>query len=201
MTTTALMVEVLIVGVQTAIWILLSLGAIFGHRWLLDLKAIMKGWELPGAIAALGVVYTLGVFVDRVADVLFILIRPHDVLLRSRWISRHARAGGHDQRMALRAYEKRTVQFLEQVRSRVRIARASVVNIPLITVTATAFLLARGRVIAGAAYWDILLVVLVGGTLLTLVAFLALGVLEVTYRIRLDQAFSAWQDRQLRLFP
>lgn len=195
------MVEVLIVGVQTAIWILLALGAIFGHRWLLDLKAIMKGWELLGTIAALGAVYTLGVFVDRVADCLFILIRPHDVLLRSRWISRHARAGGYDQRMALRAYEKRTVQFLEQVRSRVRIARASVINIPLITVTATAFLLARGPAIVGAVRWDILLVVLVGGTFLTLVAFLALGVLEVTYRIRLNQAFSAWRDCPSRRFP
>lgn len=188
MTTTAIIVEILIVGMQAVVWLIFGVFTLFGYEWVPAVKNFLKGWEGLASIFAIGLCYTLGVFVDRAADCIFLLLRPQALLLRSKWIASRAKVAHSDHRMAVLSKEDRASLFLEYIRSRVRIARASVLNFFLITVLSLSFILIRCRPANGSIQWNIVIFMSIAGMTLTFLATLTLAVLEATYEKRLRQA-------------
>ena len=183
MNTTAILVEILMLGIQGFVWLTLIILSIFGHGWVTPAVQAVKGWEIILSFIFLGVFYTVGIFLDRVADVLFVLLNPERKLIQYKWIQHKAEVAHADARMAVLAKENRATDFLENIRSRIRIARATVLNVPLITLSAIIFLASR----TNHASFLILFLVFLTGALVTLFCMLFLGVLQVTYSKRLKQ--------------
>lgn len=184
MSTTSILVEILIIGMQAVIWVALLVLSLFGYRWLPDAAVSIKGWEPVVSIFGLGLCYCLGIFVDRAADCLTVLYHPGDTLLRFAWIKRHADAAHRDIRMQVLCADNRAGEFLAHIRSRIRIARATSVNLLICTLATVVFLAARTA--HGSAL--VLGCVALVGIVLSLLSVVGLGVLEVTYYTRLKQA-------------
>src|SRR5436305_1968876 len=81
MTTTALFIELLLTGLQAALWIVLIVFSLFGLDWI-HLDRI-KGFEAIAAIPLFPLVYPLGVFIDYLADE---MLKHWDQRLRSKHI-------------------------------------------------------------------------------------------------------------------
>ena len=158
MTTTALFAEMLVGGVEALIWVALIAISI-ARPSNADAKAILalKDWATPVTPVLLGVAYALGIVVDRVADSLF------------KVLGMAARA---EQRLEVLARGDKVTEFLEYIRSRIRVARVTTLNLFLITIFA-GVALKRCTV---ASTWQIV------WTVATL-AVLTLGALFATLRI------------------
>ena len=125
MTTTALFAEILVAGVQALLWIgLLSvvvlrrLGIEETISWT-DLEV----WIVPITVGLLTLAYTLGIVVDRVADSVMGWIYD-------RFRTRLKRAG-KKQSLVRQEGSGATAEFLEYQRSRLRVARATCLNVAL----------------------------------------------------------------------
>jgi hypothetical protein len=129
MSTTALFVELLVIGLGAVAWIVLLILSIFGHEWV-DTAAI--GSPLA-TLGILSVAYVAGIVIDRVADVIF---RP---------LARFARAKSYTDLALFRkdrayVYARSALRDLfEYGRSRIRIVRGWAVNSLLILLTAEFF--------------------------------------------------------------
>jgi hypothetical protein len=135
--TTALFAELLVGGLQTLVWLTLLVMIVLGPSVLGFLG------EAPSfsVIGVLAIAYPLGVLFDRVWDLLLKL------LLIERWVEKRAKrsAGvkvlnGEDEflatrRMILQSDPRVPVDVIHYNRSRMRVARASMFNILLITIT------------------------------------------------------------------
>src|SRR5262249_57594282 len=77
MSTTALFIELLITGIQAAIWLALFILCLLGFDWINPER--LKGFEFLLAVILLPIVYPAGVFIDNLADNLF---RPWELKIR-----------------------------------------------------------------------------------------------------------------------
>lgn len=186
MTTTAIFVELLVIGIQTSLWVVILLFAC-ESRFLtvVDLDKL-QNWEGLVTAGAFALCYSLGILVDRLADLFFLISRPSKVLLKNRWA----------QRLQARISAKRTdttpfelslkegtgSEYFSYFRARIRITRALTVN-ALLTTTAC--------IVYGFSHIDagrertvfILTVVLIGGGI-SLFSYLATGMLDIAYEAR-----------------
>jgi hypothetical protein len=69
MGTTALIVEMVIIGFQVLIWMSILLITIFGYQWI-DLSKL-KDWSTTISLALIGISYTLGIVFDSFIRTLF----------------------------------------------------------------------------------------------------------------------------------
>jgi len=153
MATTALFAEILVVGLETAVWlsvlILAALGISVSHaaKQLEGLKELAT----PLTAGTLALAYVLGVIADRVSDSLYTWFR--------------ADKGVSHKRLVVMQKNSEIAKFLEYQRSRLRIARGTVVNL-FVAVPVTALYVLRtsqscagsvgaviGLVAAGAVAW------------------------------------------------
>ena len=67
MSTTNLFVELIVIGIGAAIWVVLAALAVFGYSWV----PLDQVFSTFAAAPFLGVVYVLGIILDRVADAVF----------------------------------------------------------------------------------------------------------------------------------
>lgn len=135
MSTTAIFAEILIVGLEASVWLLLLFFSFYppDSAWLERLK----DWEYLVTVLVLAAAYALGILVDRVSDSVFTWLL--DSLKKTRlkeWIPywRDAQKEKKPEKlsiMRLRMMEREDgrIKFLEYQRSRLRIARATVVNL------------------------------------------------------------------------
>jgi hypothetical protein len=65
-TITALFAEILIVGLETAAWVLLLILTIFGKDWVHPSE--LRGWDGLITVLVLASAYVLGILMDRVAN-------------------------------------------------------------------------------------------------------------------------------------
>jgi hypothetical protein len=143
MSTTALFVELLIVGLQSMVWIITAIGAFWGFNWLTDDSLVKSSSIIAlGLVVLLAVSYSVGIAVDRIADDL--LTCPNN------WIKKNvARARAKKKIEKGQNVEEWSVKHYyvlhkspgmghvtEYIRSRMRILRGLVINIPLTTVAA-----------------------------------------------------------------
>ena len=72
MSTTVLFVELLIIGFQGGVWILLLIFSVFGYNWLLELQSTgISDWQTLITALLLSMFYVLGIMIDRTADAIF----------------------------------------------------------------------------------------------------------------------------------
>ena len=121
MATTAIVAEILIVGLEAAAWLTLLVLAAFGSGWV-DTKPLEK-WQEVTVLVIVAAAYTLGILVDRYAD------SAHRLLGRL-WPTRPVDrpASIPRMRMAVLSAGGGVAQFSEYQRSRQRIARATAMN-------------------------------------------------------------------------
>jgi 8-oxo-dGTP pyrophosphatase MutT (NUDIX family) len=137
MSTTAIVTEILIVGMQTIVVLAVALMVVAGGG---TLGEAIDGWRrsvpdwkdvVPLLIGfTLAAAYTVGIVVDRLADVV------DDTVLK---LLRQAPAGPvRRRRMQVMHKSSEITKFLEYQRSRLRIARATYVNIAVFIVLVAA---------------------------------------------------------------
>ena len=123
MGTTALYVELVIIGLETAMWI-----AAFSI-YLTDVQYISLIGKLlgilPASVLLLGILYILGLITDRVADYLFDK-EENKIRLNS---------GLHAKSSILIWKKSSQEEYFKFTRSKIRILRASAINLPLFTVS------------------------------------------------------------------
>lgn len=165
MNTTLLFAELLIIGLQTAVWILLLLINIFGTGWIQTIQTShLADWQAAILVVLLSVFYVIGIIIDRVADALF-----------SGWERRLRRAGFPEPPMPIvvlrfelaRGNEHLNHQF-EYNRTRMRISRASAVNFALATIMGILYILIRSQASSPNEKWILAFVILIIGTVLAL---------------------------------
>lgn len=184
MNTTAIIIEILIVGIMSTAWIVLAILAILGYTWVNPLLNRLKDWEAIVSLSFLSFVYVVGIGMDRFADILSVLLNPKDVLLKFKWIKSTAEVAHSDRRMSLLYSEKKAADFLEHIRSRIRIIRATMINFPLVTISLICFLYYQTSYTS----WKLFLGIIGVCILFLCFFFVSLGVLEASYYKRLEQA-------------
>lgn len=145
---TTLVVELLIIGLQTSAAAVFIVLAILNQRTLpTHTLSDFKDWSALIALFIVGIVYTLGIIIDRAASALFWLIRdsgrdptPTDQTTASSPPPQGDQGPGHTQmRITVLAESDALAQFVEDVRRRRRIIRATVLNLGLIIVAILIF--------------------------------------------------------------
>jgi hypothetical protein len=135
MSTTDLFVELIIIGIGAAIWLVLLILSLFGYNWV----PLGVATSLVALVPALAVVYVLGIVVDRVADALFEKVwKP--ALYRKVYDDKQAYF--HDRHL-IYIHAERLSNLLEYGRSRLRICRGWTLNAFLILITSNLFVWTR----------------------------------------------------------
>jgi hypothetical protein len=142
MATTAIIAEILIIGLQALTWLILLVLGIRTESdagtWLVDLGPL-------SVVVALAASYVLGVVIDRVSDS---LIDNAGIEAALRLKGKKARVADTlelgAKRMAVMAHENAIGTFLEYQRSRLRIIRSTFVNIAVSILIVPFFVIRRG---------------------------------------------------------
>lgn len=188
MTSTAIFAEILVVGLQAMVWLVMLC------LWIADLKGIpvgsiggrlggLKEWAALITTFVLGFAYTLGIIVDRLADSISTGIE--------RRFFRQTKPGRTDEksgepvpikRLLVMSKAPEITKFLEYIRSRMRIARSTSLNLLLTTIAAA--LLARHF------SWFWILTLIGTGLALVVVSTYVSRRIAKTYDKRLSQAYT-----------
>lgn len=195
MVTTAIVAEILVTGLLALVWLVLAFLSITG---LIRIDATMithlKDWTSLILVLVLGLAYPLGIIVDRAADW---LVGPIDRRLRNNHFKYDdanlpkAKVSEARLRMLLDAKNERLASFLNYVRSRLRLARSTCLNLILITLAATILLGTQNSI--GSIE---LIAVTAGGLLLFLLSLFAWVRLSRTYYKRLAQGYKLVTEQQ-----
>ena len=149
--TTAVFAEILFIGLEAAVWLVLLLLAIFGTPNF-DMT-LLDGWETPTAFLVGVAAYGFGVVIDRTADTTYAAVRdsPWGQRYMVGWFGkcpdfceRPARPGV--MRMFVMGLEDGRSRFIEYQRSRLRIARATAFNLFLLLLFGGWYLAVRAEV-------------------------------------------------------
>jgi hypothetical protein len=163
MSTTALFVDLLIIGIQVATWLILLIFTLFDYRWA-RLEYI-KDSETAIAIMLLPMFYPIGIFIDNLAD--YVLhswrdnIRKKYDLVENQTITK----------LLTTLKDERLSDYFDYVRIRIRISRSSALNFTLITILSIVFTLSRLGFVLGESKWTVAAFELIVG-----VCFIALAV-------------------------
>lgn len=124
METTVLYAEMIIIGLEASLWIgILSVMLTDLKTWSV-IKYLFE--KIPAAIFFLGMLYILGITVDRLAD-----------LLLSDFEKKIKKESKLDAKSSILIWKNAGQEtYFLYTRSRIRILRASVINFPLITLSA-----------------------------------------------------------------
>jgi 8-oxo-dGTP pyrophosphatase MutT (NUDIX family) len=136
MVTTAVFAEIIVAGLQAATWITLVVLAVFGVGWA-D-PAPLADWAALVTLLVLAAAYMLGVMIDRMADNVVLRLNRH---LPPRPVDKPASVD--EMRMTILARDDGVARFLDYQRSRMRIARVTLLNLLLLIPAVAAFLLLR----------------------------------------------------------
>lgn len=132
MGTTNLFVELVVIGVGAAAWLVLLVLAAFGWAWV----PLEQTFSSTALVPLISVVYLLGIVSDRVADSLFERVW----VPRLRAATFPALAAYHDARRDILTRSARLADQLEYGRSRLRICRGWALNAVLTALALDLFL-------------------------------------------------------------
>jgi len=165
MSTTALFIELLITGIQAAIWLALIIFCLLGFDWINPER--LKGFEVLLAVILLPIVYPAGVFIDNLADNLF---RPWELKIRELYNLKKTQTA---LTLLMRTKDQSLASHFSYIRSRIRISRSSAFNFALMTIASVAFTVVRLRGVSKFPFWRTLLLEIFIGFSLTALAALA----------------------------
>ena len=134
---TYIVFELVLVGFQMLIWVLLLVLSVFGYHWIhID---FVKDWATQLSFAALGVAYMLGVIFDKaIASLPFSWVIGGGALTKMRDLPSPL-----EMRMQILARKAEVYEVLEKRINQHRLVRATVVNLALISISALIFFLTR----------------------------------------------------------
>lgn len=135
MSTTSLIIEFLIVGIQVAIWLGLIFLSIFGIDWFVLEK--IKGFEIMISVLALPIVYPIGIFVDNLADS---LLDKWNRKIREKYIPDKSLSVS---KLLVVAKNEWLAAIFDYGRARIRISRSTALNFLIITIVLPIFILTR----------------------------------------------------------
>lgn len=194
MNTTLLFIELLIIGLEGWIWIILILLSIFPMTDLNGTLSALKDWQAFVYSAVLALTYVVGVIIDRVADRSF------------RWVEKRVGkniVGDLAEPISVLRFSLGTQndflnQQLDYTRTRLRIVRASTLNFPMIAFSLCVFISRRPLPLQPNELWSYigwiaLIGVLVTGLSLKTLESLVKAHLRLVrnmydYQIRVDRA-------------
>jgi hypothetical protein len=142
--TTAVFAEILIIGLEAAAWVSLLVLDVFGKGWIDPEK--LKGWETLVTLLIVALAYVLGILIDRAADTFWKqagrLFAPlFSKLKRPKTEPDKGKPPFNEMRMTILARgEAALAAFLEYQRSRLRVARGTVLNLVAIIPTGAIYL-------------------------------------------------------------
>ena len=145
MSTTSLIIEFLIIGIQVAIWLILMFLSIFGVDWFVFEK--IKGFEIIIAALALPIVYPIGIFVDNLADS---LLDKWNWKIRGEYIPEKSQSVI---KLLVIAKNEWLAAIFEYSRTRIRISRSTALNFLIITVILPTFIITRLDSLFGTYTW------------------------------------------------
>jgi hypothetical protein len=156
--TTAVVAEILIIGLEVEAWLVLAILTVFGHEWLLELDGA-KNFATLLTLIALALAYVLGIVVDRLADTLADAFEDTKVGARvKKKLMKKKRKKEREptkneskpkiatMRMTVMEASDGLTRFLDYQRSRWRIARATVLNLAIAGPVAALYLLVATEV-------------------------------------------------------
>ncbi len=187
MNTTSIFVELVVIGLHTAIWIGLIILTFTGHQSLDPEKLFTLNLALP----ILAITYILGILIDRASDA---VLAAQDDRLRSQNDFR-----GLPSFLSMRFYilskSSDVYEQLEYTRSRLRIARASVLNFAFTTVAAALFIWFQiGKALTAESRVMVCVAAVLVGALLTWISYQSWAALSKTYTINTIRAFTVLRD-------
>ena len=166
MGTTSLIVELLVGGIQVATWLLLLVIWVFG---ISTVPPLVESNAVAVGVIATAWCYAIGVVFDRVWDT---LLKPIDRSARRKVFVNNKAV--HRARREVFADASRA-EYVDYVRSRLRIARSAACNLVILTVVVSGFMWCR------VPSWVLWLWIPFLGGLLSAVAWLGFIKLSRTY--------------------
>lgn len=121
--TTALVVEFVIVGLQVAIWVFMIIGIVSGYQWMNP--GAIKDAATPLAVVLVGMAYTLGIVFDAFTALL-------EDLLFSEGFSAEQRKERRALRQGLRLKDSELAQQLDREQYLLRLLRSTTLNLIII---------------------------------------------------------------------
>lgn len=129
MKTTELYFELILIGLQTSIWMSLSLVNLIGNIVIDWIYKVLDNFS--SSILLIGILYIIGVLLDRLADIVF---QERENYYRKK--------SGFINKTSVAIWQKFNVgKYAEFTRVRGRILRASIINLPLIILTLTWYII------------------------------------------------------------
>lgn len=123
METTQLYIELIIIGLEGFIWMCAFLADILGNKATSVLANILDNFS--SSLLLIGILYVIGVLVDRLADIIF-QKKEDDIRINS---------GLHAKSSIIVWKKYNAEKYAEYSRTRVRILRASILNLPMISIS------------------------------------------------------------------
>ena len=187
MNTTSIFVELVIIGLHTFIWMGLLVLTFIGYQNL-DLE---KVFTLNLALPILAITYILGILVDRVSDM---ARTAQDMRLRSRYDFQRL-PGFNSMRFYILSKSSNIYQQLEYTRSRLRIARASILNFAFTAIAAALFVWFQlGKTLAVEHRVMTCIAAMLAGALLTWISYEAWAALSNTYTAGTIRGYQVLRD-------
>lgn len=120
METTKMYIELIVVGLETFVWICMFLVDIVGNKIISVLEKILNNFSV--SLLLIGILYVIGVLIDRLTDIIF-----------QKFENKIRKESGLQAKTSFIIWKKYNLEnFSDYTRSRIRILRASTINIPLI---------------------------------------------------------------------
>ena len=140
MSTTLLFVEILLIGLQSGVWIIFLVLVLWGNDFLKLLENVwLSDINIAIGLIIISFLYTIGIVIDRIADTIF--ERWYTGLKNKVFPSR--KTPTQKMRFELSKSNPELANNMYYARSRIRIARASVVNFILITMFSLMYVVTR----------------------------------------------------------
>ncbi len=162
MNTTSLLIEYVVIGFQTFLWMLILACSLFGFRWITIDLAQINGIESAAGILFIltPFVYPLGVIVDNISDDIF---RNYHNKIRNKYVTNKISTMD----IYVKHSEIKFLNYLEYVRTRIRLSRSSAVNFFIITISLIVFTISPNTEINKNNQPTLILIELVAGTIFT----------------------------------
>jgi|GEM_PF-4648400 len=184
MNTTAIVIEHLVIGIQTALWMVFFLLGLYGYDWIPVLTLPSHVFFI---LLSILLVYPLGVFMDEFSDWIF---RKQSLKIRRKHVSDDKLTAFQ---LLVRLKDSSTSQYFQYLRSRIRLARSSVVNLPLLTIVIIFFTVRQLSSTLGQLTLGVVLTEATVGILLTLLAWFSWRRVSETFAKRIKWGYYALQ--------
>jgi hypothetical protein len=140
MSTTLLFVEILLIGLQSGVWIIFLVLVLWGNDFLKLLENVwLSDVNIAIGLVIISFLYTIGIVIDRLADTIF--ERWYSALKNKIFPNR--KTPTQKMRFELSKSNPELSNNMYYARSRIRIARASAINFTLITTLSLIYVITR----------------------------------------------------------